>query len=232
KYQPYTSARAQAVFNAYADADDADVIGAEGFMRLCADAGMAMEGALPLVLAWHLQCQEMAKISRAEWMKGMESLQTGTLPQLAIALKDLEALLVQGQTSKETPANGKHEPYNKAVYYSYAADRQKSFRSLYNFCYTLIKPPQSKNIDMENACAMWTVLLVPQYPHVQPVIDFTTERLQSHRAANKDLWQMMLEFCETVSPNLDNYETDGAWPTLLDEYVESQKGRQGDAIEV
>ncbi|KAL1681225.1 Cullin binding-domain-containing protein, partial [Schizophyllum commune] len=215
KHEPYTPARAKALFNSYEDADEKDVIGAEGFMRLCEDAGIEMEGAHPLILAWHLQCKEMAKISREEWMKGLESLQTGTLPQLGIALKDLETLLVHGETSKETPANGKVQPYNKAVYQSYAADPQKSFRSLYNYCYTLIKPPQSKNIDMETACAMWSVLLAPKYPHMKKIVDYTT----------------MLEFCETVSPNLDNYEADGAWPTLLDEFVEHEKGQQGNEPE-
>ena len=48
---------------------------------------------------------------------------------------------MHGETSKETPSAGKTPPYNKAVYQSYAADPQKSFRSLYNYCYTLIKPP-------------------------------------------------------------------------------------------
>ena len=75
KHEPYTPARAKALFNAYEDADEKDVIGAEGFMRLCEDAGIEMEGAHPLILAWHLQCKEMAKISREEWMKGLESLQ-------------------------------------------------------------------------------------------------------------------------------------------------------------
>ncbi|TRM59935.1 potentiating neddylation domain-containing protein [Schizophyllum amplum] len=80
---------------------------------------------------------------------------------------------------------------------------------------------------METACAMWSVLLVPQYPHMEKIVDFTNERLQTHRAANKDLWQMMLEFCETVNPSLDNYEADGAWPTLLDEYVEWARSEEG-----
>lgn len=29
----------------------------------------------------------------------------------------------------------------------------------------------------------------------------------------------MLEFCKTVGPNLDNYEAEGAWPSLLDDFV-------------
>lgn len=33
----------------------------------------------------------------------------------------------------------------------------------------------------------------------------------------------MLEFCKTVDLNLDNYEADGAWPTLLDDFVSWKK---------
>lgn len=31
----------------------------------------------------------------------------------------------------------------------------------------------------------------------------------TYKAANKDLWSMTLEFCETINPNLDNFEADG-----------------------
>lgn len=37
----------------------------------------------------------------------------------------------------------------------------------------------------------------------------------------------MLEFCNTVDPNLDNYEADGAWPTLLDDFVSWKKEHSG-----
>jgi len=61
------------------------------------------------------------------------------------------------------------------------------------------------------------------------------ENQETYKATNKDLWSMMLEFCETVKPSLQDYEADGvcsmllnvhfldsfpqAWPTLLDDFV-------------
>ncbi len=49
-------------------------MGPEGFERLCADAGMPMEGARPLIFAWQMQAAEMAKISKQEWVQGMATL--------------------------------------------------------------------------------------------------------------------------------------------------------------
>jgi len=42
---------------------------------------------------------------------------------------------------------------------------------------------------------------------------------------------MVLEFCQTVSPTLDDFEADGAWPTILDEFVAWKRSTvEGDAI--
>ena len=78
---------------------------------------------------------------------------------------------------------------------------------------------------METATALWSVLLVPKYPLMSEVIEFINTKEGTYKAANKDLWAMMLEFCETVNPNLSDYERDGAWPTLLDDFVSWKKSK-------
>jgi|SRR5271154_817040 len=75
KPQPYSSARALSLFVSYADKDDTDMIGPEGFERLCTDAGLEMDGAKPLVFAWLLDAKDMAKLTKDEWAKGLEDLQ-------------------------------------------------------------------------------------------------------------------------------------------------------------
>lgn len=59
--------RPESLFKIYADDDDPSVIGPEGFERLCTDASLPLEGALPLILSWQFSAGEMAKITRAEW---------------------------------------------------------------------------------------------------------------------------------------------------------------------
>ena len=70
----YTQQRAQALFKSFADDDDPDVIGPGGVERLCTEAGIPLEGAQPLILAWQFKAEEMAKLHRSEWLQGTEAL--------------------------------------------------------------------------------------------------------------------------------------------------------------
>ena len=72
--EPYSPERVTDLFDTYADADDASVIGADGFIQLCTDAGIAMEGSLPLLFHWLLNAEDMMKIQKSEWDKGMSEL--------------------------------------------------------------------------------------------------------------------------------------------------------------
>jgi DCN1-like protein 4/5 len=73
--EPYTAVAADALFTKYADEDDPSVIGPEGLERMCSDAEISLEGALPLLLAWQFGASEMAKLSKSEWSKGTSQLQ-------------------------------------------------------------------------------------------------------------------------------------------------------------
>lgn len=70
----YSRQQAQALFKRFADEDDSDVIGPGGVEKLCEEAGIPLEGAQPLILAWQFKAQEMAKLSRSEWLQGTEAL--------------------------------------------------------------------------------------------------------------------------------------------------------------
>lgn len=72
--EPYTSKRSLEIFQSYADSDDTNVIGPEGFEKICSDASIPLDGALPLILAWQLGAKEMGKITANEWRTGTESL--------------------------------------------------------------------------------------------------------------------------------------------------------------
>jgi len=71
----YSKQRAEALFSQFVDEDVPDVIGTEGFERLCNEAQVPLDGALPLLLAWQLDAHEMGKISKREWMEGTATLQ-------------------------------------------------------------------------------------------------------------------------------------------------------------
>jgi len=45
-----------------------------------------------------------------------------------------------------------------------------------------------------------------------------------------DEWMMILQFVRQVKPDVSNYQDDGAWPLLLDEYVEWKREKDGAAV--
>ncbi|KAF8232283.1 hypothetical protein L208DRAFT_937295 [Tricholoma matsutake] len=238
--EPYTPQRSFSLFKSYADSDDPNVIGPEGYEKLCIDANLPLDGALPLILAWQLASKEMAKITKDEWTSGTESLKISSLSLLATAIHDLNDYLMLEKAAPKKSA--KKDPYDRTALWSYCENRKAAFQKFYIFCFALAKPEQSRNIDMETACALWSVLLVPKFPIVGEILGFINEK-GNYKACNKDLWTMMLEFCESISPNLSDYEGDGvstlffsaflsefavaytqAWPTLLDDFVSWKKG--------
>jgi len=44
-----------------------------------------------------------------------------------------------------------------------------------------------------------------------------------------DEWVMLLQFVRQVKPDVSNFQDDGAWPLLLDEYVEWKRDKLGTA---
>lgn len=225
KAEPYTPERALNLFKKYADQADPDTIGPGGLEALCGDAEIPMEGVLPLLLAWQLNAKDLGTFTKDEWMKGTGNLRTASPQVLRLALSDLEDLLI---LDKPPLKPSKNELYNRTAYWAYARDTKHSFHEFYAFCFNLAKAEQSRNIDMEVVTALWSVILPPKFPIMNEIIAFINEN-GTYKAANKDLWIMMLEFCESVKPTLEGYEESGdAWPTLLDDFVEWKRS-QGSA---
>ncbi|KAG5647213.1 hypothetical protein DXG03_001172 [Asterophora parasitica] len=135
--EPYSPARATALFKSYADEDDASIIGPEGYEKLCTDTKIPLEGAAPLILAWQFGAKEMGKVTEEEWRNGTESFKISNLYALSLAITDLENLLI---LNKPPAKKAKKEAYDKSAYSTYAADKKAAFRKLYTFCFLFAKP--------------------------------------------------------------------------------------------
>lgn len=222
---PFEPARAAALFAQYVDPDaprDDQAIGPEGLEQLCAAAAIPMDGVQPLLLAWQFNAKVMARISKEEWTQGTSALKVDTLPRLRALVDDLDALLFSNtpvRTTKQKPM----DVYAKERYQRYAVDRGATYTQFYNYCFTLAKG-EARSIDLETACALWSVLLVPKFDLAGPFVEFVTEK-KAPKGVNKDLWSMLLEFCQTVEPALSNFDNDGAWPSVIDDFVEWKKAQ-------
>lgn len=73
-------------------------------------------------------------------------------------------------------------------------------------------------MDVDTAKGMLQLMLGKNWPLVEMFSTFVDQ--SKYKVINKDQWSNILEFSRTISQNLDNYDVDGAWPVMLDEFVE------------
>lgn len=170
KHEPYTPQRAMELFKKYADSDNADVIGPEGFEQLCTDANMPLDGPRPIIFAWQMEAKDMAKVTKEEWVNGTSKLKcvicclelrihidcflpmhrVSSVAQISLAVTELDDLLIQGKPTVKTPA--KNQEYDRTSYSLYSTNVKAGFQKLYSYTFTLAKP------EYDSSCPSITFL--------------------------------------------------------------------------
>jgi DCN1-like protein 1/2 len=97
-----------------------------------------------------------------------------------------------------------------------------SFRQFYLFTFNYAKPLASRGLSLEIAVAYWRIIF-GENRRVEDWIAFLES--QGSRGVTKDEWSLFLEFLNTVKPDLSNYDSEGAWPVRIDEFVDFCKSR-------
>ncbi|XP_029943308.1 DCN1-like protein 5 [Salarias fasciatus] len=170
-----------------------NVVGPEAMERFCRDMGVEPENVIMLVLAWHLEAAHMGFFTEDEWLRGMTALQCDCMERLKGKLDDL-----RGELSDSA-----------------------AFRNIYRYAFDFARDKHQRSLDMDTAKSMLSLLLARSWP-LFPVFHRFLEQ-SKYKGLNKDQWYNVLEFSRTVDADLTNYDEDGAWPVLLDEFVQWQK---------
>lgn len=173
-----------------------DVIGPEGMEKFCEDIGVEPENIIMLVLAWKLEAQNMGFFTRQEWLKGMTALQCDSSEKLQGKFEYLRSLL------------------NDPV----------SFKQIYRYAFDFARDKDQRSLDIDTAKSMLALLLGRIWPLFSSFHQFLEQ--SKYKVINKDQWCNVLEFSRTINADLGNYDEDGAWPVLLDEFVDWQKRKQ------
>ncbi|XP_076014909.1 DCN1-like protein 4 isoform X2 [Genypterus blacodes] len=149
-----------------------------------------------LVLAWKLDAQSMGYFTLQEWLRGMGSLQCDSTERLRNSLDYLRSVL----------------------------NESTSFKLIYRYAFDFAREKDQRSLDLNTAKCMLGLLLGKTWP-LFPVFNQFLEQ-SKYKVINKDQWCNVLEFSRTINLDLSNYDEDGAWPVLLDEFVEWYKERQ------
>ncbi|KAH9377975.1 hypothetical protein HPB48_015335 [Haemaphysalis longicornis] len=108
-----------------------------------------------------------------------------------------------------------HKIHSKLDYLRSLLDDPNQFKSIYRYAYDFARVSTRGTLE--------PLLLGKHWPLCASFHQFLEQ--SKYRVINKDQWCNVLEFSRTIKPDLSNYDEDGAWPVLLDEFVEWLRAR-------
>ncbi|KAJ3309680.1 hypothetical protein HDU93_005498 [Gonapodya sp. JEL0774] len=100
-------------------------------------------------------------------------------------------------------------------------DDEKQFRDIYHFAFGFALLEGQKSLALDSALAYWELLLSSKWPLTETWLAYVRENHK--RAISKDTWNLLLDFIKQAGEDLSSHDPDGAWPTLIDGFVEFAK---------
>jgi len=178
------------LYEKYKDPNDPGKIGVEGVEKLCQDLELDPTSITVLVLAWKLRAAVQCEFSQKEFCEGLERLRADDIKKLKKVLPKAEQDL----------------------------DDARHFRDFYLFTFNFAKNPNQKSLEPDMALAYWGIVLKGRFQHLDLWLNFVQNN--NKRAITKDTWTLLLDFVVQINSTLSNYDEEGAWPILIDEFVE------------
>ncbi|KAL1628616.1 Scaffold-type E3 ligase [Neofusicoccum ribis] len=209
--KPY-EANLNQIFDKYIDnPQDKDTVGVDGTMKYLADLDVPLDDITSLAILELVQAPTMGEITRKGFVDGWTARGVDSIDKQKTAVSQLRASLSDSSS--------------RAV-----------MKRVYKHTFVVAKPPGQKAIPLEQAIEYWRLLYsstgLNWETSTTPWLEWWIEFLESKwkRTVNKDMWDQLFNFAEKSlgDETLSFWSEDGAWPGVIDEFVDwvrTEKGR-------
>lgn len=187
----------ESLWQHYKDPGEDNKMTVDGVMRFLEDLQLNPESRTVLILAWRFKAKTQCEFSKDEFVTGMTELGCDSIDKLKQKCSSLEHDI--------------RDPNN--------------FKDFYQFTFNYAKNPEQKGLDQDMAIAYWNIVLTDRFKFLELWCKFLQEN--NKRSIPKDTWNLLLDFCNMINDDMSNYDEEGAWPVLIDDFVEYAKPMVG-----
>lgn len=195
----YDESKIEAMFEKYKD-ETQDAILVNGMERFCQDLGVNPTEFMVLVLAWKFNASKMCCFTREEFVEGCKLLKVDNVNAIKSKMADIEKIVKQSNDD---------------------------FRELYKFTFGfgLDVDEGQRNLAVSMAIPLWKLVFGDNAPvYMEQWYEYIEEK--GIMVIPRDTWNMFLHMAESINADFSNYDESEAWPSLFDDFVESQRHKR------
>ncbi|KAL1635070.1 Scaffold-type E3 ligase [Diplodia intermedia] len=216
------------IFDKYVDnPQDKDSVGVDGTMQYLQDLDVPLDDITSLAVLELVQAPTMGEITRKGFVEGWAAKHYNS----AVAV---EAELMKFHRADSIDKQKAAVSQLRSALSS--SSSRNTMKRVYKHTFIVARPPGQKAIPLEQAIEYWKLLYSPSgldwSTQTTPWLDWWIEFLESKwkRTVNKDMWDQLFNFSEKSleDETLSFWSEDGAWPGVIDEFVDwarTEKGR-------